>query len=318
MAYPRKPVAHGSQGVEAPVAPVKSTVRRMEDDARQSDGAAAEGSLEADDLVPSLSAVSLGQELDAAFGTESTPLSSKPIPRNQEDNRRVPRSSLDKPLTNTQDDATGGKAASRHRPFRKLKRRPPPNSGSCDKQPIENGRDLPLELPLDLRNTEDIVFHSRQAPAVVHETIERPVHEVKHQVRKRDIHEHEVYHRILPVQEVEVRPARHFIEDAHRVRHEISPDSIPGRAPTNIDRLLREGVKRATPPGDRLSGQRGFAARKFASTEGVYRETVDTEGVAQTEQWWVHPPALEQSSVEDRDVYPVHFFNAPKKGVNLR
>ena len=314
MAIPRKPVIDALQVAEAPLAPMKSTVRRVQDNVGHSDGAAAEGSLEANDLAPSLSAVRLSQELDAAFGTESTPSSSVSTTRNQKDRRRVPRSSLDKPLPNKPDDASGSQAGNRSQPILRLKHRLLPNAGSRARQSNERSRDLPAELPLNLRNTEDTIFHGRQARAVVHETIEQPVHEVKHQVHERDIHEHEVYHRILPVQEVEVRPARHFVEDAHGGRHEISPDSIPSRAPTNIDRLLREGVKQATPVGDRRSGPRDFTARKFAGTERDYREMVDAEGVARTEQWWVHPPAVEQSSAGSRDVYAVHFDHAPQAG----
>ncbi|KAK3313238.1 hypothetical protein B0H66DRAFT_632321 [Apodospora peruviana] len=52
------------------------------------------------------------------------------------------------------------------------------------------------------------------APAVTHEVVRPHVHEVVEEQVSREIHTHDVYHRIQPVKEVEVQAPRHFVPDA--------------------------------------------------------------------------------------------------------
>ena len=66
-------------------------------------------------------------------------------------------------------------------------------------------------------------------PAVVHETVHQDIHHVREERITRDIHEHDVYHRILPIVDVEVLPPRHFLPVEGGGLVEISASEVPGR-----------------------------------------------------------------------------------------
>jgi len=68
-----------------------------------------------------------------------------------------------------------------------------------------------LDGALDLRNTEDVDQDVRYAPAVTKEVVKPIVHERIEEHITRDIHTHDVYQKILPVRDVEVLPARHWV-----------------------------------------------------------------------------------------------------------
>ncbi|KAB5560113.1 hypothetical protein GE09DRAFT_78861 [Coniochaeta sp. 2T2.1] len=68
-----------------------------------------------------------------------------------------------------------------------------------------------LDGALDLRNTEDVDKDVSYAPAVTKEVVKPIVHERTEEHITRDIHTHDVYQKILPVKDVEVLPARHWV-----------------------------------------------------------------------------------------------------------
>ena len=156
---------------------------------------------------------------------------------------------------------------------------------------------------VDLRKTEDTTLHTTQAPAVIHETITQNIHTIYHQEITREIHEYHVFHRILPITDIEVLPPRHFVPlEEPGTFAEIAASEIPGRTGENQDWAIVETVTRVFDPEARKpavgAGAQApilptrFTARKFADDEGEYKEYTTPEGVKRTEQWWVHPPTF--------------------------
>ncbi|KAI0122802.1 hypothetical protein F4814DRAFT_438719 [Daldinia grandis] len=98
-----------------------------------------------------------------------------------------------------------------------------------DKATRPEGRSDPEgeKTVIDLRDTVDTDETVTYAPAVVHETIRPQVHEILEEQIYRDIHNHDVYHRIQPVYEVEVLPARHFVPGPNGGLVEVTEDSLP-------------------------------------------------------------------------------------------
>ncbi|KAI8962149.1 hypothetical protein F5Y11DRAFT_366148 [Daldinia sp. FL1419] len=80
-------------------------------------------------------------------------------------------------------------------------------------------------LPVEIVDKEGNTFRSKEP--VTHETIRPHVHEILEEQIHREIHNHDVYHRIQPVYEVEILPARHFIPGPDGGLIEVPEDSIP-------------------------------------------------------------------------------------------
>ncbi|OTA52640.1 hypothetical protein K449DRAFT_456421 [Hypoxylon sp. EC38] len=89
----------------------------------------------------------------------------------------------------------------------------------------------------DLANTVDTNETISYAPSVTHQTVRPQVHEIIEEQIHRDIHNHDVYHRIQPVYDVEVLPTRHFVPDPNGCLVEISEDDLPERTSPNQRRL---------------------------------------------------------------------------------
>ncbi|KAI1329072.1 hypothetical protein F5Y16DRAFT_418921 [Xylariaceae sp. FL0255] len=68
---------------------------------------------------------------------------------------------------------------------------------------------------LNLGQSVDTDRKTHVAPAAIHETVKPTMHEIVKERITRDIHTHDVFRRELPVYDVEVLPARHFILDEH-------------------------------------------------------------------------------------------------------
>ncbi|OIW30988.1 hypothetical protein CONLIGDRAFT_295753 [Coniochaeta ligniaria NRRL 30616] len=68
-----------------------------------------------------------------------------------------------------------------------------------------------LDGVLDLNNTEDVKTSTTYAPAVTKEVVKPVVHEQIEEHITRETHTHDHYTKILPVRDVEVLPARHWV-----------------------------------------------------------------------------------------------------------
>ncbi|KAI2617205.1 hypothetical protein GGS26DRAFT_603258 [Hypomontagnella submonticulosa] len=91
----------------------------------------------------------------------------------------------------------------------------------------EIGPDVPTETTNDLTKTVDTDQTTTYAPAVTHEIVRPQVHEIIEEQIYREIHNHDVYHRIQPVYDIEVLPARHLVPGDDGRLVEVSEDKLP-------------------------------------------------------------------------------------------
>ncbi|KAK6419460.1 hypothetical protein LTR95_017055 [Oleoguttula sp. CCFEE 5521] len=171
-------------------------------------------------------------------------------------------------------------------------------------------KDAPAPVPLDgivdLSNTEDTTLHERWAPVVTHETVHRQFEEVRQESITREIHQDHIYHRVLPIVDIEVKPARHFIpvEGGYA---EIAADELPGRTGDKAQWLIAELASKDLPASHPTNGHRQFTARTFDGIEGDSKGYKAPEGHPVTEQHWVHPPREEDGGRLTGQTYPFHF-----------
>lgn len=188
---------------------------------------------------------------------------------------------------------------------------------------VDNGRDFlvhdssdPVSLAsvVDLTNTVDTREYTSVAPAVTHETVVVDTHEITHQQITREIHNYDVYHRVLPILQVEVLPPRHYVPDPriHGGLIEISPKQILGGedAHWRMQKVMQEALDNnlhLQVGGSGFDGRRPFTARRFSSSEGDLRAFADDDGVTYTEQTWIHHPTLQDGGMKTGQTEPFHF-----------
>ncbi|KAG8625465.1 hypothetical protein KVT40_007216 [Elsinoe batatas] len=148
---------------------------------------------------------------------------------------------------------------------------------------------------LDLTNTVDTSIHETWAPAVTHEKVDQHVQHVRQEHIQREIHTHDIFHRVLPIMHVEVLPARHFYPCSDGSLVEFNHASTPSTQ-KNIDRLIKDAFSAQTSSSRPLEGRRPFTARTFTGSEGDYRAYQDENGVSRQHTTWVHPPQLDQGA----------------------
>ena len=140
--------------------------------------------------------------------------------------------------------------------------------------------------------------------AVVQETVQEKVHHVREEVITREIHNHDVFHRILPVIDVEVLPPRHFLPVEGGGLVEIGADEVPGRGHTWV---IAETASKIPSDQPAPTGARRFTARRFPGTEGDAIQYTTPEGYEHTETTWVHPPELETGGRDTGQTWPMVF-----------
>lgn len=123
--------------------------------------------------------------------------------------------------------------------------------------------------------------------------------EIKEERIYREIHNYDVCHRIQPVYDVEVLPARHFVPGADGNLVEVSEDELPEVTSTNKKWPLGEKPSYTISSHPKVPVERAKVANE--------KKYVTTEGVEHTETTIVHPPTLEDMSLVDGPVLPVHF-----------
>ncbi|KAL8692719.1 MAG: hypothetical protein Q9218_002308 [Villophora microphyllina] len=156
------------------------------------------------------------------------------------------------------------------------------------------------------QNTYDTEVVEKVAPAVVHETVHKDVHHLREEVITREIHTHDVYHRILPVIDVEVLPPRHFLPVEGGGLVEISGKEVPGRGKNWV---IAETASKIPSDQTAPSQQRIFSARQFPGREGDAVRYRTSEGHERTEETWVHPPELETGGRDTGQTWPMEFGN---------
>ena len=100
--------------------------------------------------------------------------------------------------------------------------------------------------------TEDATYYQGWSPAATHQTITRSVNEIHEERVHKEIHKYHMYHRVQPIVDYEILPARHFVpfEDGYM---EISEADLPSSIPN--DHWVTREVTRTLKPaimGSRL------------------------------------------------------------------
>ena len=139
---------------------------------------------------------------------------------------------------------------------------------------------------------------------MVHENVTKDVHHIREEVITREIHTHDVFHRILPVVDVEVLPPRHFLPVEGGGLVEVSASEVPGRGRNWV---IAETASKI--PSDQAApqGPRRFTAREFPGQEGDAVRYIAPEGHEKTEETWVHPPELEEGARLTGQSWPMVF-----------
>ena len=306
---PRKPLPSSpeSQNTSAHRSPRPDTIRRVPTADQESSSEVGED--DSDDFVDA----SEGEDDLAPAMSRLDMSGSAPALSRRDMGSRMPRASLDKPLPSppsTQADFDMERQSELRASDLAVAR-----GGSV--------RDLERELgvsgKLDLSDTADTTVHTHWAPAITRNTITQNVHEIREERITREIHQDHVYHRILPVEEVEVLPARHYVQVHGGKYQEIPEEQLPGRANKRAQRMIEKGIKKALLPKDgETSGPRQFSAREFPGTEGDYREGVTPEGTARSEQYWVHSPTVSTGGRDSGQTLPFHLGSADPMDDGLR
>ncbi|KAL8972602.1 MAG: hypothetical protein Q9183_000460 [Haloplaca sp. 2 TL-2023] len=154
------------------------------------------------------------------------------------------------------------------------------------------------------QDTYDTEVVEKVAPAVIHETIHKDIHHVREEHITQEIHTHDVYHRILPVVDVEVLPPRHFLPVEGGGLVEISGKEVPGRGRNWV---IAETASKIPSDQPGSTKPREFSARQFPGTEGDAIKYITPEGHEKTEQTWVHPPELETGGRDSGQTWPMEF-----------
>ncbi|KAI4168083.1 MAG: hypothetical protein LQ343_006682 [Gyalolechia ehrenbergii] len=153
-------------------------------------------------------------------------------------------------------------------------------------------------------NTYDTQVVEKVASAVVHERVHQDVHHIREEVITKEIHEHDVYHRILPIIDVEVLPPRHFLPVEGGGLVEISGKEVPGRGNNWV---IAETASKIPSDQRAPKGSRPFSARHFPGAEGDTVKYDMPDGHQRTEQTWVHQPELETGGRDSGQTWPMEF-----------
>lgn len=212
--------------------------------------------------------------------------------------------------------STAGQEASAHSPVRSALNRnnvdqPTKFSSSHSKPPVPP-KDHPSASPSHntgqaiveraQTDSEDVELSEHIAPAVTHEIVHNEIHHLHEEQITREIHEHDVYHRTLPIIDVEVLPARHFLPSETGGLVEVNAEDVPGRKKNWV---IAETVSQIPSNQPAQTKRRQFTAREFTGSEGASRRYITPEGYEKTEQTWVHPPTLETGARDTGQSWPL-------------
>lgn len=198
--------------------------------------------------------------------------------------------------------------------------------------------------PSKLATAADVVFL-----AVLHEHVTPTRREIHEEVLTREIHNHDVYHRVLPVIETEILPAKHYVrsQDGKTLveipESEVSRHTVTGKldqgwhlskpGPSMISSGCEIASRASTDsapdgpviglarggPRSRPGGNSTALSIKSSKREPILstkQESTTKDGVPKTEYVWRHPPVFETVSGQTQPVHVVAGRGAPSSGEN--
>ncbi|KIW06800.1 uncharacterized protein PV09_02480 [Verruconis gallopava] len=160
----------------------------------------------------------------------------------------------------------------------------------------------PSSTGLDLNRKTDTEIVTKYEPPVKKETVQPIVHHVREEQITREIHHHDVFHRILPIREIEVLPAKHFRRAANGELEELPAGAMPGRANEVLSRLAVENTSQRESTS---LGPRTFTASSLDYLPQDYEERVDADGVRRSHTTWIHAPVLEDGGRRTGQTQPL-------------
>ncbi|KAF5872739.1 uncharacterized protein Bfra_006102 [Botrytis fragariae] len=202
----------------------------------------------------------------------------------------------------------------------------------------ERAEPIGLEGVVDLNNTVDTTVHEKVAPAVVHEHILPTSHEIITKEIHREIHQHHWYHRVLPVIDTEVLPAKHYVygDDGdtlvripesmvrgHTITGTYSrnwsivhqPPQAPAEDPFNSPLFGVEpelpNTKYTTHFQPDSKGGLQWSHVPGEPVKVMEREYITAEGFPRKETWWRYPPVMATAAQEAGLTVPMHWNHVP-------
>ena len=158
----------------------------------------------------------------------------------------------------------------------------------------------------DNSNTEvDTTVYERWYPAITRETITRRVHEIREEQITREIHSHDVYIRELPIMDVELLPARHFMSTDKGDVEIASNEAAQAIQPSET--WLRSEAMSQLLHGDQMETTEEWAVRQFDSISGEAVRYDTSEASKHFESTTVHPPTVNQESYAAERAYTMRF-----------
>ena len=158
---------------------------------------------------------------------------------------------------------------------------------------LDGPSDVDTVLSRSKFNSEDTDITEHMAPAVTHETVHKQIHHIREEVTTREIHNHDVYHRVLPVKYTEVLPARHFITVEGSGLVEVNEEDVELLKHEQLKAETRALVSAAeNAPAEE---QKRFVGKGFRGSQELpelAQKSTAPEGFERTEQTWVHQPEL--------------------------
>lgn len=133
---------------------------------------------------------------------------------------------------------------------------------------------------------------------MIHEHVRPRVHEVREERIERHIHNYDIYPRIQPIYELEILPARHFLEDAEGHRVEVAEADLPCCTGDNqrwrigLEALKHRSAPFAAPPPLPLQRKSEMITRKERETGAVGRP-VEVQGGSSRRSYRPAPGGLQ-------------------------
>ncbi|KAI1373340.1 hypothetical protein F4677DRAFT_219624 [Hypoxylon crocopeplum] len=153
--------------------------------------------------------------------------------------------------------------------------------------PKDHGLLTDADTALNPTNTVDTDETICYAPSVIHETVRPHVHEIVAEQVYREIHNHDVYHRVQPVYDIEFLPARHFVPGPNGNLVEVAEEELPFAQCAGQNQQWFIGKKQ--PPvtsstskeNPEASSQHSAAQKPVDSTSPVHlmSKTLDSQGL---------------------------------------
>lgn len=258
------------------------------------------------DVTEKLNRLSLSQDTSDTRTTRRKPIDGQPQYQSNTNSPVVERQSLDNasPTVRMVSDRNA-----KQQSVQNFSRGHTPTTSSAS-NPYHDKRALEQKTGTDLSKTAETIVHETVAPAVTHEVVRQQFLHLQEEQITKEIHTHQVLHRIQPIVDVQVLPAKHFIPSPDgKSLIPITEDQIPGRIANKQNWVIAETVSKQARGQSKdvtATGPRQFTARTFGKEDNDVPEYVDQDGVRRSKTTWIHSPTVEDGGRRTGQTVPLH------------